>query len=186
MGKKGEKAKRKFAGLDVDLNAMGKILENVSKTMKGIIKPESDGEPEQKKKQRSMIIEEPERIEFKFSGLNFYIDFTIEAVDYDGMFQIEGCMLYGANRALCFSKCIFNDKDLKKCEACERVGRCDGYEDNAFIKFSINRHKLIQCMDKFEEASWLITKKDLTDLHYRALEKIWAEALAWTNENLFP
>lgn len=162
---------------------METILDNVSKQMKGIIKSEH----KKKQKQRSMIIEKPERIEFKCNGLKFYIDFTIEAIDYNGMFQIEGCIIYGANRALCFSKCILGDENFNNCEACERVGRCDGYEDNALIKFSINRHRLIQCMDKFEDESWSITKKDyLEDLHYMELEKIWAEALAWTNENLLP
>ncbi len=186
MGKKGKIAKSRFAGLKDDLKAMEQILSDVSDAMEGITKSESDKEPKQKKKQRSMIIEEPKRIEFKFNRLNFYIDFTIEAIDCDGMFQIEGCILYGANRSLCFSKCILGDENFNKGEACQRVGRCDGYEDNTFIKFSINRHKLIQCMDKFEEKSWRITNKDLEDLHYVALEKIWAEALAWTNENLFP
>jgi len=90
---------------------------------------------------------------------------------------------------------------------CERISRCDGSDDKPILKFSLNRHGMFkstelrdewwikETSEKGEEMVLLPAKKIkgdsstddnleeiLKDMHYRALNFIWKEALDWNNE----
>jgi hypothetical protein len=60
------------------------------------------------------------------------------------------------------------------------------------LKFLIYRHGAIRS-DQFEDEWWLQQEKEekenkkvLAEIHYRAVEHIWKDALDWTNEDLLP
>jgi len=99
----------------------------------------------------------------------------------------------------------------KECMNCERVSRCDHLDDKPILKFSLNRHGMIKSTElrdewwikeNKEESDEMIllpakkAKKDppnkdtleevLKDMHYRALDFIWKEALDWNNEIIMP
>jgi hypothetical protein len=183
-----------------------KVIENTEKTFKAL-KPDfeeiiqeivSDG-PE---KHRSMIAKTPMRIEFKYNSLKFYIDFTLVPLERDDLIEINGSIIYGTNRTLCFLDCIYpaenenpknnNNKnpvkgELPKCENCERILRCDRLEDKPLIQFLVNRNGIIKCKDKLEDEMWTTeNNQDLLDLHYRTLDLLWKDALDWVNEELLP
>jgi len=141
------------------------------------------------KKQRSMVENIPKRIEFKFNGLKFYIDFTVVASERDDLIDMKGSIIYGARRTLCFSDCIYpNLKKQNNCERCERIARCDGLEDKPLISFEVTKHGMIKSSGKLEGEWWIEdkSKSDLVELHYRALDLIWKEALDWANEIILP
>ncbi len=155
-----------------------KIIENLTET----------------EKKRSSIGNAPDRIEFQINSLPFYIDFTISAVENEGLTSVEGCIVYGVNRPLCFLKCLFPKTD--GCKYCDRVPRCDRFEDKPLVKFSINRDGILRSSGDLDD-QWRISdtgkedeeeenKKNILDLNYRALDHIWRDALDWTNENILP
>ncbi|MBA3016674.1 MAG: hypothetical protein FP811_00700 [Desulfobacteraceae bacterium] len=133
-------------------------------------------------KRRSRIEQAPTRIEFKFYHFRFYIDFTMVAAEADGMINIEGNIIYGTNRPLCFADCINPEEECN----CQRTVRCDNLEDKPLIQFSVNRHGMIQSSGKLEGELWTTNEEDLLDLHYRALDLIWKEALDWANKIILP
>ena len=139
----------------------------------------------EQKKQRSMVENIPKRIEFELNYLKFYIDFTLVASERDGQSNVKGSIIYGISRTLCFSECIFPNKqnDYKKCE---RFVRCDGLEDKPLISFEVTQHGMIQSSGKLEGEWWIKDKPDLDELHYRTLDLIWKEALDWANEIIVP
>ena len=139
------------------------------------------------KKKRSMVANAPKRIEFKPNCLKFYIDFTLVASERDGQNNIKGSIIYGTSRTLCFTDCIYpNSKTTKTCERCERIARCDGLEDKPLISFEVTKHGMIKSSGKLEGEWWIEDIPDLVELHYRALDVIWKEALDWANEIILP
>jgi len=147
-------------------------------------------------KLRGMIVELPRRIEVMCNGLRFYIDFTLLASEGDDPSDIKGSIVYGVSRTLCFQTCIFL-KDADTCKRCERIKRCDGLEDKPMIQFTVNRHGIVKSRGELDD-EWRIEDpkqdeeklkeitKSLHELHYRALDHIWKDALDWTNENILP
>lgn len=136
-------------------------------------------------KKRSMVAIAPERIEFNCNHLKCYIDFTVVASERDGQSNINGSIIYGTSRTICFLKCLFPNKQ-KDCERCERIIRCDGLEDKPLISFKVTQHGMIKSSGKLEGEWWIEDKSDLLELHYRALDLIWKDALDWTNEIILP
>ncbi len=136
-------------------------------------------------KKRSMVAIAPKRIEFEFNCLKFYIDFTLVASERDGQNDIKGSIIYGTNRTLCFISSN-NQNHCKECQECQRTVRCDGLEDKPLISFEINQHGMIQSSGKLEGEWWIKDKSDLVELHYRALDLIWKDALDWANEIILP
>ena len=144
-------------------------------------------------KKRSMVANVPNRIDFEFNSLKFYIDFTLVATERDGQSNIKGSIIYGTSRTLCFSDCIYlNLKEQNNCERCERISRCDGLEDKPLISFEVTQHGMIQSSGKLEGQWWIEDqtdpegRTDLLELHYRAIDLIWKEALDWANEIIVP
>ncbi len=138
-------------------------------------------------RKRSMVKRAPKRIRFKLNDFKFYIDFTVVSSNAEDQFDIKGAIVYGTNRTLCFSECILpKSNDSKVCENCDRIARCDRLEDKPLLQFLINQHGMIQASEKLEGEWWADDTKDLQELHYRALDLIWMDALDWTNENLLP
>ena len=196
---KAEKSLYKLEAINTDINKMKDILDKVQEILVRVIKNEcnyleinTDLEVNTElinsrglEKQKSMIEALPKRIEFKHNHLKFYIDFTLTQENSSSA-DITGCMIYGANRATCFTKCIYPHKpdDEDVCENCARVSRCDSLEDKPLIQFYIDRHKMIQSAGEFEDSWWLEKKDDLPELHFRTMDLIWPKALEWTNENL--
>ena len=133
-------------------------------------------------KKRSMVAIAPERIEFDFNSLKFYIDFTLVASERDGQSNIKGSIIYGTSRTLCF---IFPNNE-NNCKECQRTVRCDRLEDKPLISFEVTQHGMIQSSGKLEDEWWIEDKSDLLELHYRALDLIWKDALDWANEIILP
>ena len=160
------------------------IVADKDKILKNF-KLKSDPKKSQKK-QRAMIYGTPERIGFGFNHLKFYIDFTVVVSEGDDLTNIKGSIVYGTSRTLCFLECIFPKKP-NDCEKCERVVRCDGLEDKPLIHFSVTQHGMIQSSGELEGEWWIEEdKSNLVELHYRALDLIWKQALDWSNENILP
>ena len=134
-----------------------------------------------------MVAISPGRIEFESNSLKFYIDFTVVVSERDGQSNIKGSIIYGTNRTLCFSDCIYpNLKEQNNCERCERISRCDGLEDKPLISFEVTQHGMIQSSGKLEDEWWIKDKSDLLEMHYRTLDLIWKDALDWANEIIVP
>ncbi len=109
------------------------------------------------------------------------------ASERDGQSNIKGSIIYGTSRTLCFSDCIYpNLNKQNNCERCERISRCDGLEDKPLIYFEVTDHGMIKSSGKLEGEWWIEDKSDLLELHYRALDLIWKEALDWANEIVLP
>jgi hypothetical protein len=202
-------AKRNLSVIGSEVECMKKLLNELNDLLKTIIEKMPEicrlNEKEKVKEiRRSMIYDLPPRIKFCMNRLIFFIDFTVLPTR-DGSGQgIEGAIIYGASRTLCFNKIKDNKKKQCKtfeacCDHCERTGRCDGLEDKTFLKLLINRYGAIRSGELEDE--WQLslcaedtgartTKKDklakgiLTGIHYRAMDKIWRDALEWTNENI--
>ena len=203
---KGTKALNRLRAADSEVNEMIGILHVVStniikiKIIKDDKFPSDSGielEPRHESlKLRGMMVELPRRIEVMCSGLRFYIDFTLLASEGDDTSDIKGSIVYGVSRTLCFQTCIF-PKDADTCKRCERIKRCDGLEDKPMIQFTVNRHGIAKSRGELDD-EWRIADpkqdkekikeitKSLLDLHYRALDHIWKDALSWTNENILP
>lgn len=169
-------------------------------------KPKNESEKEKNpKKCISEIDAIPKRMEFKLINLKFYIDFTLIMVEKDASADIKGCMIYGAYKSVCFADCIYPQQENKtktNSKCCDRIARCDGFEDKPLMQFSVDRNGMIQSSGEFEDKWWIKkvnqdkkadeTKEDeslkekeiLSDLHYRTMELIWPKALEWTNENI--
>ena len=81
------------------INDKDKILEGFN--LKSHLKDSQD-------KQRSMVANAPNRIDFQFNSLKFHIDFTLVATERDGQSNIKGSIIYGTSRTLCFSDCIYS------------------------------------------------------------------------------
>jgi hypothetical protein len=110
---KTEKAKKKIAAVNNEINDIVNKLQDVEKSLQGIIQTNVTGIP----KQKSMIAILPKRIEFDLNHLHFYIDFTLMASENDTSVGIKGCIIYGVNRTVCFSECIY-PKKLTKATTC--------------------------------------------------------------------
>lgn len=191
---KSKKALRKLSAVNTEIENIGKRLNVVKERLVKIINKLEEIDylnvetelinNKKYEKQKCMVEPLPKRIEFKFNHLKFYIDFTLTQ-ENGASADIKECMIYGANRSTCFTKCFFDKKtDDKTCEKCERVSRCDGLEDKPLIQFFIDRHGMIQSAGEFEDSWWVKKVDDLPELHFRTMELIWPKALEWTNENL--
>ena len=174
--------------LDTVRRKLKELLENAEKTVeytkakpKCLVKLIGLKEPG---RQRSMLDFVLKRIEFYFSRLRFYIDFTAVGSEGDDLVNVKGSIVYGTSRTLCFSECIFPKNS--KCIRCERISRCDGLEDKPLIHFTINQHGMIQSSGELDGEWWIEDKSDLLELHYRALDLIWKQALDWSNEKILP
>ncbi len=197
---KGKKAFHKLIALNEYLVAIEDQLKKTAEKLQNIINNTENtlkyfkaipkclvkiGESKEPKKRRSMVDSAPKRIEFECNFLKFYIDFTIVVSGGDSPTNIKGGIIYGTSRTLCFTECIFpNNKN--NCKECQRTVRCDGLEDKPLISFDVTQHGMLQSSGKLEGEWWIEDKSDLLELHYRALDLIWKEALDWANEILLP
>ena len=164
------------------IDRTSKTLKNINDDLKSLKMSERFKTPE---KARSMVKEVPKRIEFGFNFLNFYIDFTVVGSEGNDLTNIKGSIVYGTSRTLCFSECIFPEKP-NNCEQCQRIVRCDRLEDKPLIHFSVTQHGMIQSSAELEGEWWIGDKSNLLELHYRALDLIWKQALDWANEIVLP
>lgn len=215
---KGKKAWDRLEAIDEQVKGVLSRLQEAQTTLSRItseVKGDKENEAREKvaelenkqdntiRKSRSAIKGMPTRIEFSSYGLHFYIDFTVTASDRESLVNIEGCIVYGVTRPLCFAECILPEGRTKEWAGCDRITRCDRFEDKPLVQFSVNRDGIIRSSDGLDD-QWRILdtagKDDATvsvnneaenemivqDLHYRALDHIWKDALDWTNENVLP
>ena len=200
---KGKRAFDRLNAVDSEVHEIKKILDLVSQNITETFEREGiKFEPKTKQQKiRGMIDALPNRIEFTGNRLKFYIDFMLLTSEGDDPADIRGSIIYGTSRTLCFRDCIFpkpkDDKDTEKCKLCERIVRCDGLEDKPIIQFTVNRQGIAKSRGELND-EWRIAypkenkeklpeiTQSLLDLHYRALDHIWKDALDWTNENILP
>lgn len=194
---KGQKAHDRLEAIDSQVEKIVSKLKATRTALGGIIgKVKGTGEKRTQGKgtgkNRSAVKGTPERIEFWKGQLSFYIDFTLSASESEGLVNVEGCIVYGISRPLCFADCLYREQ-TSNCEACDRISRCDRLEDKPLVRFCINRDGIIKSGDELD-AQWRMldtvkgeeNKKTALDIHYRALDHIWKDALDWTNENILP
>lgn len=208
LSSKGLRAKRSLVATNAEVINIKEHLKIVSNILKKMEEISNDSRPnkESQTKKRSMVSDLPSRLEFSQNGLILYIDFTISPARDGSEQDVEGAIIYGTSRTLCFELCI--QPGCNK-QGCQRIGRCDGLEDKPLLKIMIDGHGAIKSeeledewrlscknhepenaesqageddKDKIDEADGKI----LAEIHYRAVEKIWRDALDWTNENLLP
>ena len=195
-GGKGEKAYDRLKAIQEEANNIKSIIQRIAATLHELVdKTEMKSEPTSKQqcnrpqKVRGMISWLPERIDFTCNDLKFYIDFGLVGLDPEDTADVKGSIVYGTNRTLCFRECIFPEGG--ECKICQRVSRCDGLEDKPLIQFTVDRHGIIKSSTELDD-EWRIkdstasSKKKVSELHFRALDHIWKDALNWTNENILP
>lgn len=150
LSRKGEKAKHSLDAINNNIVEMKKILNSIRNGMENFI----DEQEPQVKISKSFFDGMPKRILFKLNDIKWFIDFTISTNEKD---EILGNIIYGTNRTLCFQECIFpktkndgkknnnkTEKEQVNCLRCERIIRCDGFEDKPLIQFTINRDGMIK------------------------------------------
>jgi hypothetical protein len=199
---KGEKARNNLKALGREVEAVRIKLESIHSLFEHL-PLDSKEKTASTKKKRSMFIKIPNRIEFNSHGFRFYVDFSMSlSKDIAGP-EIEGIIIYGASRSLCFADCLLCTEKITQeqaCKKCDRIARCDACEDKPLLRFTINRHGRIASIELDDE--WWVTdtkmnekgkvetsekdQKNVTDLHYRAIDRIWGDAVDWTNENILP
>ena len=163
---KGKKAFRKLGAIQKELRS---IRDQLKKARNFLAK---ETKASDSKKSRRTEKDLPKRVKFESYGLKFYIDFAIAPSESSDPTNIQGIIIYGVRRTLCLTDRIMKGEEL---------------ETKALIQFSVNRHGMIQSNGAIEDTWSLEDKKDdLPDLHYRALDSIWGQALGWTNENILP
>lgn len=199
---KGEKARNNVNAARSDIDALQKTLGRIVDVYKSFNMEEGG-------KRRSMVDDMPARIEFNKNGLRLYIDFTLQAAHSGEDRDVEGVIIYGANRTLCFKNWPFGEKTdsglpqkTEDLRYCDRITRCDGFEDKPLLRFTVNRHGRIRSVE-IDDEWWIVpeetnntqdekvdkekkNREALSDLHYRAIDRIWSDALDWTNENILP
>jgi hypothetical protein len=199
---RGEKARNNVDAARSDIKALYKVLG-------GIVKAYEFFNMIEGKKRRSMVDVVPARIDLNENGLWFYIEFTLQATTSGEEQDIQGVIIYGTSRTLCFRNWPFGEKledeiaqKMVDPMCCHRITRCDGLEDKPLLRLTVNRHGRIRSaeiddewwivplgMDDTEEEKLAKTSKNqdtLADLHFRAIDRIWGDAVDWTNENLLP
>lgn len=209
---KGRNAFRNLRAVEENVNEIIKVLGKLKAGLESIIHPEmeplsiakSEGNNNQNSKPEkeprngislkcmSEIDGIPKRMEFKLINLKFYIDFSLIMLEKNTSANIKGCMIYGAYKSVCFVECIYPSQENKtNSKCCDRIARCDGFEDKPLIQFSVDRNGLIESTGEFEDVWWIkkieqdkSLKDIVSELHYRTMEHIWPKALDWTNENL--
>ena len=227
MKPKKPKGRNAFANrgmVEKNISGVIELLTNLHIALKDM-----DAKPPKSNNVRSMISGVPSRLQFERYGLQYYVDFTIGPSTRTDECAVEGRIIYGVSRTLCFRDCVRIDahppeqdaqppeqdaqppeqddggvkKACHKENRCDRISRCDGLEDKPLISFSVNKNGLIrssgelegewwvgategECCDPITEGKPSVPIKKLADLHYRALDHIWQDALDWTNENILP
>lgn len=135
----------------------------------------------------------PERLAFRFSGIEFYVDFVLDNSSEDDTEDITGVMVYGVSRPYCFSGCISESGSE---EGCASSARCDRLEDKPLHQLTVTKHSEIRSAGALD-GKWCVRKKeadkagsksesDLLELHFRIMELIWHRAVKWTNESILP
>ncbi len=165
---KGRKAFLKLEAIKEEIHSIKKQLEKAREILVRVI----PGRKVDDSKNRYTKKDSPKRVEFECNHLEFYIDFAMALSESSDPTNIQGIIIYGARRTLCFPDFIMEGQKS---------------ETKALIQFSVNRHGIIQSNDAFDD-TWSLKDKehDLLGLHYRALDSIWGQALGWTNENILP
>jgi hypothetical protein len=197
---KGEKARNSVIAAWSDIETVQAVLGRIVEVYKFF-------DMIQSKKMRSMVEGVPARIEFEENGLRLYVDFTLQTANNGEGPDVEGVIIYGTSRTLCFKEWPFPEQpdvpmaqkaEDRKC--CDRITRCDGLEDKPLLRYMVNRHGRIRSAE-IDDEWWIVplgtddtknkklikeNQETLADLHYRAIDRIWSDAVDWTNEKILP
>ncbi len=188
------KARNKLDAIDQECKGMKEILEIIYSIFS---KNKFLQDFKESSTSRELIFtKELKRIEFIETGLKFYIDFSIKLLEEDNPKSIVGCITYGLFRESKYRGGFIMTKVESDGEF--KLDR----EENPLLNFTVNGHGLIIESDKLDDEWILIIKKNgnkriqtskdkinnsaISELHTRAIARIWKEALDWTNENLLP
>lgn len=157
------------------LKKASEILQNAIESLESCLRPKRAENGAKRSSGTGKYAEcPPKRVEFKCNHLEFYIDFAIAPSESSDPTNIQGIIIYGVIRTVCLPDLIMKGQKS---------------ETKALLQFSVNRHGMIQSHDALED-TWSVHDKDcdllLLDMHCRALDFIWGQALGWTNENILP
>jgi len=183
MKSKGKDAYEYLRDIAGETSEIVNLLKNARELFIEVIEKESKdigGEIDNCKAQiiGSKIKEIPPRLRFASCNIKFYIDFTVVPSGHGDEIIPRGSIVYGTRR--------------------ERYGESQNIpEDKAFIEFFVNKHGMIESNGGIE-GEWWIGKEckeketrdkqldQVAELHFRALNHIWKDAVTWTNETLLP
>lgn len=198
-------AKKKFKARDNEIEKLTNLIKKINIYYDEVIEKKLKNV---NSKNRTWFDNIFNRIEFEKNGIRFYIEFTIIQSDIGGN-SLKGSIIYGASRPECFSGCVNNKTSHKKKAF---ITRCDLLEDKPLIQFLIDEYGLITTERESEKNEWWINtdieykkdlksekeikenkdsniendKKNLAELHFLTLNKIWKDALDWVNEKILP
>jgi len=81
-------------------------------------------------------------------------------------------------------------KQIQRCETCEINSRCDMLEDKPLIDFTVKKSGMVKSDEGINGEWWIGDEVNddnkIDELHFRALDHIWKEALDWANEIVLP
>jgi len=152
--RKGEKALHRLNAIEDEVGKIKRIIDTIASYITKIFEEIGVEFEPKSEKLRGMISGLPNRIEFPWNSLKFYIDFTLLAPEGDDPADIKGSIIYGTSRTLCFRECIF-PKESEECKRCERITRCDGLEDKPIIQFTVDRHGIVKSRGELDD-EWRI------------------------------
>lgn len=147
-------------------------------------------------------VQNPDRILFEYHGLRFYMDFCLLSDEND----IEGAIVYGVMREPRYPYSLWiapitDNKQSKKEPDTGSSKEKSKREDKPLAHFAVNDLGKISIKGKLDDEWWLYDpkvdcdkdkdplgdrKKAVQEMHYRALDLIWRDALNWVNEPLLP
>ncbi len=182
-----KKAKLKLKAMRADadrmtryLDAIRERLSTIAKDKDGTIsKEQSDSVLGNIETPMSALRGMPPRLAFHHNRLPFYIEFLLVA-DVAHEDRLTGKIVYGTYRKGCFDERRFPDKKV---------------EEKPLIQFTIDDMGHVSADNKLDDDWWLALSSNgeldkeksgetLSEIHHRALARVWSEALNWTNENL--
>jgi len=179
LSKKGKIAEKKLDAIEKKMNSQMKDLDSISKILNEIIKGIETKESKNKQNEVKKI---PNRIKFGNNHIMFYIDFTVTMKESENLSTINGSIIYGTSRTMCFTECPenYNRKE------CQRNVRCDHLDDKPLIEFTVGDEGLIKSSGGLEDEWLLDDEESLREMHLRTMVHIWKDALDWSNEKLLP
>ena len=165
-----------------------KDIDSVLKTIYKMLNQVIKGRKNEKSNKDNL----PQRIKFPVNekpSINFFVDFTIAPSGGENVWDLEGNIIYGV-----YNKNIYDHKKQTGCSICDETIICNCSREKILLILTVNEYGLIESKDKIED-NWSLNFKKvkkgklgeqnikaIEEMHYRALEYIYLDALYFINE----
>lgn len=165
-------------------NRVDKILESIFNIMKEFVPDFLHVEVGKNNDLRRLLYKFPNK-----PFVNYYIDFIVDPSGGENLWDLEGNIIYG----IYINNKIDQEKE-KSCAICKGTVFCNCINEKPFLKLNLDENGLIESVDKIDD-NWIVTInqegkvesnklniKTIREIHYRALEYIFIDALYFLNE----